>query len=100
MSTLPSRFRVAAAQPAARLVGSQAVARLSAEASFRRAATDGIYHAEDLSEGLDLLITLGLVSQQVDVLHPSAACAEFALLDLDEAVALTVQQLLERDPPP
>lgn len=99
MALPTSRYRVAAAQAAASLLGSVEVSRAAALSSFGRAATDGLFQTGDLVDGLDLLVELGLVLVVDGRIIPGDGLSEFARVPRSAAVSVAVDLHLSNHPP-
>lgn len=96
---LPSRYCVQSAQRCARLIGLNPVAIDAMESSFHSAVTQGMYRAQDLRSGQDLLEQLQLVSRDSNTLYPDVSLMEFGRCSEDEAIRIALAHLLQEEPP-
>lgn len=99
MADTPSAYELSAAVVAARLMDGAGSSTAALQASYSSAATGGLYRADDLLRGQELLRRAGLLVAVDDWLTPSQECVLLRDLPDDVAAEVLLQLVLTSDPP-
>lgn len=99
MAETPTAYQLNAAVVASRLIDRAGSTLTALLASYASAATGGLYRADDLSRGQELLQRAGLIEAADDWVMPSDECVLLRDLPDDVAAELLLQLVLTSDPP-
>ena len=99
MSKTPTAYELDAAVVASRFIDRAGSSLAALKASYASAATGGLYRADDLSRGQELLLRAGLLEVTDEWLAPSSECVLLRHLPADVAVEVLLQLVLTSDPP-
>lgn len=99
-SGLPSGHTACAAMHVAAVIGTRGSRAVDAKESYWHCATGGFHSPRDLALGEALLVDLGLLVHDCEVLRPSDELAEMLAGSFEDAVADIVCRTLVLVPPP
>ena len=99
MAKTPTAYELDAAIVASRLIDGAGSTLAALKASYASAATGGLYRADDLSRGQELLLRAGLLEATDNWFTPSRECVLLRDLPADVAVEILLQLVLTSDPP-